>query len=119
MDTNGMARVGAPTPSPGPQAISSAVAGGTYNERPVEFQPPLTIAEWAKNSRESIRVRLDQFHGRPTVDIRTWWIDETGELRPGRAGLTLAVRHVPALAAARADAEVTACKLGLLVEDAG
>ena len=61
---------------------------------------PFTAGEWPRNNREDVRVRLDLFKGRVIVDCRTWWRDEAGELRPGRGGLTLSVRHLPALAEA-------------------
>jgi Transcriptional Coactivator p15 (PC4) len=61
---------------------------------------PVTIAEWPRNSRETMRVRLDSYQGRAIIDCRAWFVGEDGELRPGRSGLTLAVRHLPALASA-------------------
>jgi hypothetical protein len=57
---------------------------------------PLTIAEWPRNSRETIRVRLDRYNGQVVIDWRSWWRDAAGDLRPGEGGLTLAVRHLPA-----------------------
>jgi hypothetical protein len=68
---------------------------------------PVTVASWPKNRRETLRVRLDEYQGRPTVDIRTWWTDGAGELKPGRAGITVAVRHLPDLSLA----------LGLLIPE--
>jgi hypothetical protein len=56
------------------------------------------IAEWPRNAREVIRIRLDTFNGHDIVDLRTWFRAEDGSLRPGRAGLTLSTRHLPALA---------------------
>ena len=61
---------------------------------------PFTAGEWPRNNREDVRVRLDLFKDKVIVDCRTWWRDEAGELRPGRGGLTLSVRHLPALAEA-------------------
>ena len=46
---------------------------------------PLTIAEWWKNRRgESIRLVLDAYQGRNVVDLRTWFTDDDGELKPGK-----------------------------------
>ena len=75
------------------------------------------IAEWPKNARETLRVRLDEYQGRAIVDVRTWF-DDGGTLRPGRAGLTLAVRHLPELAEALAKALETATASGLIAGNA-
>jgi hypothetical protein len=81
-----------------------------------EYQP-VTIVEWPRNKREVIRVRLDRYNGRDTVDLRTWYRDQNGDLRPTPKGLTLAVDHLPALAAAVNQALHAACERGLIVED--
>lgn len=57
------------------------------------------IAEWRKNRREMLRVRLDTYQGRAIVDCRCWY-DDGGTLKPGRAGLTLSTRHLPQFAEA-------------------
>ncbi len=75
---------------------------------------PIIVGEWARNSRETIRVSLDEFRGRQTIDLRSWWRDDGGNLRPGRSGLTLAVRHLPALADALAKALATARDTGII-----
>jgi hypothetical protein len=66
---------------------------------PAAFEP-VTVAEWPRNSRETMRVRLDTFQGRFIIDCRAWFVGQDGELKPGRNGMTLAVRHLPALASA-------------------
>jgi hypothetical protein len=76
------------------------------------------IAEWPKNQREVVRVALDSYMSKPTIAVRVWYRhDGTGELRPGRAGLTLAVRHLPVLAHALNDALRQAYSLGVLSPD--
>ena len=72
------------------------------------------IAEWRRNDRETVRVSLGQFKDQPIVDVRVWWRNDAGELRPSRRGLTLSVRHLPTLARALADAEQNARELGWL-----
>lgn len=43
-----------------------------------------------KNSRgEVIRVEADEFKGKKQLNIRTWYIAEDGELRPGKAGIAI------------------------------
>lgn len=59
----------------------------------------IIIAEWAKNQRERLRIRLDTYQSRTIVDCRCWY-DDGGTLKPGRAGLTISIRHLPQLAAA-------------------
>jgi hypothetical protein len=68
------------------------------------------VAEWPRNSREIVRVSLTTYNGHPVVDIRTWYRDRAGDTKPGRAGLTLGMKHLPDLAdaLARALAEATA-----------
>jgi hypothetical protein len=82
------------------------------DEAVVEF--PIIIAEWQRNSREIVRVALDRFNGRETIDIRSWWQDRDGTYKPGRGGLTLSVAHLPALAEGLALALVEAQRLGLI-----
>jgi hypothetical protein len=80
---------------------------------------PVTLAEWKRNSRETLRVRLDRFNGQTIIDCRSWWSDANGELRPGKSGLTLAVRHLPELADAVSAALAHARITGLLVDREG
>ena len=47
------------------------------------------IAEWQKNSRETLRVRLDEYQGQRVIDCRAWYADKAGNLKPGRGGLTV------------------------------
>ncbi len=75
---------------------------------------PVIIAEWPRNSRETLRVRLDQFNGRDIIDVRSWYEANDGGLKPGRGGICLSVAHLPRLAAAMADALLEAKRLGLI-----
>jgi hypothetical protein len=75
---------------------------------------PIVIAEWPRNKREVIRLSLDEYQGCKTIDCRVWWHDGDGVLKPGKYGLTLAVKHLPALANAVAKALDAARALGLL-----
>jgi hypothetical protein len=78
---------------------------------------PITLAEWPRNSRETVRVRLDLYSGQFLVDCRSWWRDADGELRPGKGGLTLSVRHLPALATAVSAALAHARSAGHLTDE--
>lgn len=75
---------------------------------------PIIIREWKKNGRKLVRVSLGEYQGHRTVDARIWFEAGDGEKRPGRSGLTVAVRHLPALAAALVAAEAEARRLGLI-----
>jgi hypothetical protein len=77
---------------------------------------PVIIAQWRRNTRDTVMVRIDQFNGTAVIDIRNWWMSPTGELRPGPSGITMSVRHLPSLAHALTKAEATARELGLLTE---
>jgi Transcriptional Coactivator p15 (PC4) len=90
-----------------------------------ELKFPLVISEWDRNAREVIRVALDHYQGRHTIDIRVWYHAddvlklEKSVLKPGKTGITLAVKHLPAIANAMAKALDEARELGLLVDDGG
>lgn len=85
----------------------------TSDQRAPEL--PMIAAEWPRNARELIRVKLDTYRGSAVVDIRCWYPDRaTSERKPGRSGITLAVAHLPALAAAINEALERARRLELL-----
>jgi hypothetical protein len=85
---------------------------GTLANRPAPAFP-IIIAEWRRNTREIVCIALDRFNNRKTIDIRAWWRDSEGNWRPGRSGLTLAVKHLPDLAEGLANALQRACVLGV------
>ena len=60
-----------------------------------------------------MRVALDIYNGKHTVNARVWYRDGD-ELKPGKSGITLAVKHLPALADALVKAERHARELGLV-----
>jgi Transcriptional Coactivator p15 (PC4) len=85
-------------------------------EAPAEFQA-IVVAEWRRNSRETLRVSLDRYNDAYTVDCRSWFKANDGALKPTRSGLTVSVRHLPTLAKALADALEQARGLGLIPHD--
>ncbi len=60
----------------------------------------IIVASWPKNAREALVVKLANFKGQPIIDLRAWYAGESGKLMPGRGGLTVSTRHLPALAEA-------------------
>jgi hypothetical protein len=77
---------------------------------------PVIIAQWRRSANDTVMIKIDQFNGTAVIDIRAWWTSPTGELRAGRSGITMSVRHLPSLADALTQAEATARELGLLSE---
>ena len=74
----------------------------------------IIIAEWQKNSREVLRVKLDEFKGQPVICCRAWYQGEDGNMKPGRGGLTVSICHLPAILIAMSDAYKIALDTGLL-----
>lgn len=74
----------------------------------------IIVAEWPKNGRETLRVRLDTFKDQAIVDCRAWYATGDGTMKPGRGGLTVSIRHLPALANALAKAVEIANAAGLI-----
>ena len=70
--------------------------------------PEIIVAEIDKSGRETIRVALGTYEGTTTLSIWVWYRTPSGELRPGKGGLVVGLRHLPALAEALASALVTA-----------
>lgn len=95
----------------GPKARIEAkgVSGAVANPAPM----PVTIAQWDRNAREVVRVDLHEFNGRAVVGCRVWYRDGD-EIKPGKTGLTLSVKHLPALADALGKALAHAIELGLV-----
>jgi hypothetical protein len=73
----------------------------------------VVIAEWDRNAREVICVDLHEYNGRAVVAARVWYRDGH-DLKPARMGLTLSVKHLPALADALAKALAHARELGVI-----
>lgn len=79
---------------------------------------PVVIAEWNRNAREVVRVSLDSYRGNYTFDVRVWWFSGS-ELKPGKTGITLSLKHLPAMAQALIESEQRARDMGLVDDGAG
>jgi len=79
----------------------------------------IVVAEWQKNSRETLRVRLDEYQGQAVICCRAWYTSADGPLKAGRGGLTVSLRHLPALASALAQALDTAKSNCLIAPEGG
>jgi hypothetical protein len=62
------------------------------------------VAVLPKNSREEVRVTVDEFHGHRLVNVRVWFIAEDGTLRPGKQGIAVRLDMAADLARAIAEA---------------
>lgn len=47
-----------------------------------------------RSDSERLRVTVGEYRGRPLVDVRVWYSTESGEWRPGRAGVSLRPEQV-------------------------
>lgn len=74
---------------------------------------PIIAASWPKNQREMLQVRIDTYQGRNVIDVRTWYPDADGNLKPAK-GLTVSIAHLPALSVGLTAALETARRYGLV-----
>ena len=49
------------------------------------------MAHFEKNKKEEVRVSIDTFHGRKLINIRVYYKDDDGTMKPGKQGLALGV----------------------------
>ncbi len=75
---------------------------------------PIIIDEWEKNSRERVRVAIDNFRGNNLIDLRAFWPDGD-EWKPGK-GFACRVSHLPRLVEALSKALDAARAHGLIDE---
>ncbi|MCL5671230.1 MAG: transcriptional coactivator p15/PC4 family protein [Acidobacteria bacterium] len=55
------------------------------------------VAEFEKNSRESVRAVLKTWNGRELFDIRVFYRNDAGEMKPTQKGLCLSLEKLPEL----------------------
>jgi Transcriptional Coactivator p15 (PC4) len=79
----------------------------------------VVVASWPKNQRQTFRVSLDRFRGKEVVTLRVWFAGNDGTERPTKAGITVAVRHLPKIAAELARALDVARDHNLIVDTDG
>ena len=60
----------------------------------------VVVAQFEKNKKEEVRVSLETFHGRKLINIRVFYKDDDGTMKPGKQGLALAVDRYKDLAGA-------------------
>lgn len=72
------------------------------------------VATIPKNKREEIRVSVGHFEGRPIANVRVWFRDAAGEMKPGKSGLAFRVDLLPELSGAMLKALDRAREEGML-----
>jgi Transcriptional Coactivator p15 (PC4) len=51
----------------------------------------LLVAQFEKNSKEEVRVSIDDFHGRKLINLRVYYRADGGQWLPGKQGIALGV----------------------------
>lgn len=102
-------------------ALARAARDASRPPRPKRptLAEPVVIARFDKNlSGDIVDVRLEDYQGRPFVDLRTWYTAPNGVLKRSDKGLFLSVWRLPDLAAAVNAALAKARSLGLIPDAA-
>jgi hypothetical protein len=58
----------------------------------------VAVAHFEKNKKEEVRVSIETFHGRKLINIRVYYKDDDGAMKPGKQGIALAVERYKDLA---------------------
>tara|TARA_R110002094_G_scaffold50337_1_gene62123 strand:- start:100 stop:348 length:249 start_codon:yes stop_codon:yes gene_type:complete len=75
---------------------------------------PVVITRWQRDPRNEVKVQLTEYLGHPLIEARVYWQASEGDTRPSKNGLTIGVRHLPALISALTAAESKARSLNLI-----
>jgi len=49
----------------------------------------MLICDFEKNTKERVRVSIEEYRGSRFIDLRVYWQDEQGEYRPSKKGIAL------------------------------
>jgi hypothetical protein len=60
----------------------------------------VVIASFEKNKKEEVRVSVETFHGRKLINLRVYYKDDDGAMKPGKQGIALSVDRYKDLAGA-------------------
>src|ERR1700676_3009137 len=80
---------------------------------------PILIGEFPANAPRDRACDPRNFKGHDLVCVRKWYSGEDGELRPGRGGISVNVRHLPRLVELITAAFEAARHSGLLSSEGG
>jgi hypothetical protein len=85
------------------------------SNKPPSLDDGLIVSEfWANRRGEAVRIQIRTYEGRRIIDLRKYFTDKEGKLRPTCKGLSLAIRKLPDLASGINKACSAAADLGLL-----
>jgi hypothetical protein len=77
--------------------------------------PIIGAATIPKNTRESLRLSVDEYRGHVLLNARLWFRPAAGgDDRPGREGWAIAIERLPDIVAELRRIEAAARKAGLL-----
>jgi hypothetical protein len=86
--------------------------------RPRTLSAPIEVSKfWTNRKGEAVCVTLSTFEGRNICDLRGYFTDAEGKLRPTKKGLAIVVLRLPELAAAVTKALKLAREHGLLTDE--
>ncbi|HSU57652.1 MAG TPA: transcriptional coactivator p15/PC4 family protein [Candidatus Dormibacteraeota bacterium] len=60
----------------------------------------VVIATFEKNKKEEVRLSVETFHGRKLINLRVFYKDDDGTMKPGKQGMALGVDRYKDLAGA-------------------
>lgn len=93
------------------------VAATLADPKPPKLTKPIVVSRfWRNQARECVVTTLEDFKGTPVINVRIWYTGRDGVLRPGKQGICLSVRCLPALSSAMTKALALAVELGVLPE---
>jgi len=89
-------------------------------QKPAPIVEPIEIAKWWKSRRRNIAVvvSLRHYEGHNLVDVREYFTDQAGCMKPSTRGLAMVVRNLPEFSSAIRKALETARRHNLLPEEA-
>jgi hypothetical protein len=80
---------------------------------------PEKVAEfWRNRGGESVRIEIREYEGRVVADVRIYFPDSKGVLKPSKKGICVAVNKLPELTRGISKALARARELGLINEAA-
>lgn len=72
------------------------------------------LAQVQRNSQDTFIFKLTEYKGKKYIDIRTYYRDDAGELKPTKKGINIPVVSFPAFLAAFNQAQVELVNAGAL-----
>ena len=94
----------------------------TGKTSPATLTETIEIAKFWKSPRErkiAIVVSLRHYEGHNLIDVREYFTDQAGCMRPSTRGMAMVVRRLPEFSKALRKALERARELGLLPDDGG